>query len=168
MTVPLSHRSVSQTVCARTPTTTPTLVCALSPRLPACSTASLMTMRYIHRLERTFIHHPNKQEMFKLLHKKTGKLLTAPWWSNGNTASPAGVCRSLQHDDGSVPAEEHRKDHRPGGPGEDEPPADDVAVLRRAVMSDARRVRSKVCSGFTIVHHVNLNLSHLPKMKRSR
>lgn len=50
MTVPLSHRSVSQTVCARTPTTTPTLVCALSPPLSACSTASLMTMRYIHNI----------------------------------------------------------------------------------------------------------------------
>lgn len=75
MTVPLSHRSVSQTVCARTPTTTPTLVCALSPRLPACSTASLMTMRYIHRPERTFIHHPNKQEMFKLLHELESFLL---------------------------------------------------------------------------------------------
>lgn len=57
-----------------------------------------------------------------------------------------GVCRSLQRDGGPLPADQHRKDHRPGSPGEDEPSADDAAVLRRAVVSDTRRVRSEVCS----------------------
>lgn len=38
-------RSVSQTVCVRTRTTTPTHVCAQSPRLPTCSTASLTITR---------------------------------------------------------------------------------------------------------------------------
>lgn len=133
MSVPLSHRSVSQTVCARTPSTTPMPVCALSPPLSACSTASSMTMRYVHtRLIKAVV--------------RSGKDITAPWWSNGSFSPIAGVCGSLQHDGGSVPAEEHRKNHRPGGPGEDEPPADDVAVLRQAVMSDARGVRPEVCS----------------------
>lgn len=92
-----------------------------------------------------------------------------PWCSDGNTASPAGVCRSLQRDGGSVPAEEHRKEHRPGGPGEDEPPSDDAAVLRRAVVSHARRVRSQVCSaplGSVEVHRANPNRSLLRQTKR--
>lgn len=59
---------------------------------------------------------------------------------------PVGVCRSLQRDRRPLPADQHRKDHRPGSPGEDEPSADDAAVLLRTVVSDARRVRSKVCS----------------------
>lgn len=79
MTVPLSHSSVSQTVCARTPTTTPTLVCALSPRLPACSTASSMTVRYSpNSLERTVIRQPNKQETLTLLCEGTGSFLLTP------------------------------------------------------------------------------------------
>lgn len=75
-----------------------------------------------------------------------GKDITAPWWPNRSISPIAGVRGSLQHDGGSVPAEEHRQDHRPGVPGEDEPPADDAAVLRQAVMSDPRGVRPEVCS----------------------
>lgn len=60
-------------------------------------------------------------------------------------APPVGVCRSLQRDSRPLPAYQHRKDHRPGSPGEDEPSADDAAVLRRTVVSDTRRVRPEVC-----------------------
>lgn len=125
-------------------------VCALSPPLSACSTASSMTTRYVHaRLIKAAVG--------------SGKDSTAPWWPNGRISPIAGVCGSLQHDGGSVPAEEHRKDHRPGVPGEDEPPADDAAVLRQAVMSDARGVRPEVCSA-SIFCHVDLTLSHLLNM----
>lgn len=133
MSVHLSHRSVSQTVCARMPSTTPMPVCALSPPLSACSTASSMTTRYVQA-----------RLMTAAAGSENG--ITAPWWPNGNISPIAGVCGSLQHNGGSVPAEEHRKDHRPGGPGEDEPPADDAAVLLQAVVSDARGVRPEVCS----------------------
>lgn len=102
--------------------------------------------------ERTFIHHPHhKQETSTLPDEGTGNLLIAPRWSNSNTASLAGVCGSLQRDGGSVPAEEHRKDHRPRGLGEDEPPADDAAVLLGAVMPDARGVRAEVCSALPLL-----------------
>ena len=77
---------------------------------------------------------------------------TTAWWTKQfdgsfihDRLSSVGVCRSLQRDSWPVPADQHRKDHRPGSPGEDEPPADDAAVLRRTVVSDARRVRSEVC-----------------------
>lgn len=40
-------RNASQTVCVRTRTTTLMPVCAPSPPLPTCSTASSMTTRYI-------------------------------------------------------------------------------------------------------------------------
>lgn len=42
----LLFRSVSQTVCVRTRTTTRTLVCAASPPQPTCSTVNLTTTRY--------------------------------------------------------------------------------------------------------------------------
>jgi len=57
---------------------------------------------------------------------------------------PAGVRGGLQHDRRPLPAHQHRQDHRPGGPGEDEPPAHDAAVVLRAVVPHARRVRRQV------------------------
>lgn len=122
-----SFRSVFLTACARTPTTTPTLVCALSPPLPTCSTASLMTTRYGEKNART----PNDAP---------GRRLT------GRLRPPLGFRRSLQRDCRSLPADQHRKNHRPGGPGEDEPPADDAAVLLRTDVPNAGRVRPEVGS----------------------
>ena len=60
---------------------------------------------------------------------------------------PAGVCGGVQRDGGPLPAHQHRQDHRPGGPGEDEPPAHDAAVLLRTVVPDARRLRHEVRDG---------------------
>lgn len=56
----------------------------------------------------------------------------------------AGVCGGLQPDGGPLPAQQHRQDHRPGGPGENEPSAHDAAVVRGASVPHARRLRRSV------------------------